>query len=120
MTISLELARGIHGVTGRVSHERIYQAVYAHGTRGLAKGPHVGLHRRCRCSKHCRAPGEIASKTSPLGTFNLIHTRPPAAVGRVEVGHLEGDLIIGARGRSAIATIFDRVNWHLWLADLPT
>ncbi len=33
MTISIELARGTHGLVGSVSHECIYQAVDAHGTR---------------------------------------------------------------------------------------
>jgi IS30 family transposase len=39
--------------------------------------------------------------------------------GRDEVGHLEGELIIGARGASAIITVFDRASRYLWLADLP-
>lgn len=120
MTISVELARGVHGVTGQISHECIYQAVYGHGTRGLPKGLHVGLHRRRRCRKHRRASGDsMPAKSSPLGTFNLIGAWPEAAAGRSEVGHLEGDLIIGANNRSAIVTMFDRATRHLWLADLP-
>ena len=38
---------------------------------------------------------------------------------RGEVGHLEGDLIVGSFNRSAIATVFDRASRHLWLADFP-
>ena len=49
MTISIELARGVHGICAAVSHETIYQAVYAHGRRGLPAGLHTGLHRRRRC-----------------------------------------------------------------------
>jgi IS30 family transposase len=114
------LARGIHGVTGQISHECIYQAVYGHGTPGLPKGLNVGLHRRRRCRKHRRAPGEaLPAKASPLGEFNLITARPPIADRRSEVGHLEGDLIIGSFNRSAIATVFDRSSRHLWLADFP-
>jgi len=54
-----------------------------------------------------------------LGAFNLIALRPEVAAGRDEVGHLEGDLIVGSYNRSAIATIFDRASRHLWLADFP-
>ncbi|MEX1163976.1 MAG: IS30 family transposase [Nitriliruptor sp.] len=118
MTISIELARGVHGITGTVSHECIYQAVYAHGRRGLRRGLHQGLHRRHRCRRR-RHPGGQPAKRSPLGSFNLIGARPAVADDRVEVGHLEGDLIVGAYNRLAIATVFDRASRHLWLADFP-
>src|SRR3546814_5348371 len=35
-----------------------------------------------------------------------------------EVGHLEGDLIIGSDLRAAIITVFDRKSRHLWMASL--
>ena len=54
-----------------------------------------------------------------LGSFNLIGLRPEIAAQRVEVGHLEGDLIVGAYNRSAIATMFDRTSRHVWLTRLP-
>ncbi|MDH4147265.1 MAG: IS30 family transposase [Acidimicrobiia bacterium] len=119
MTISIELARGVHGIVASLSHECIYQGVYAHGTRGLRRGLHAGLHRARRCRKHRRPAGETAAKASPLGVFNPIRLRPPIADARTEVGHLEGDLIVGAFNRSAIATVFDRASRHLWLADFP-
>jgi IS30 family transposase len=120
MTIARELAAGVHGVTASISHECIYQAVYAHGRRGLRRGLHEGLHRRRRCRKR-RAPrgSEPPAKTGPLGVFNPISARPPVAAGRDEVGHLEGDLILGSYNRSAIATVFDRASRYTWLADLP-
>ena len=116
MTISIELARGVHGMTAKVSHECIYQAVYAQGRRGLRRGLHTGLHRRRRCRKRRVPPGEAPAKASPLGDFNLIDARPTVADGRSEVGHLEGDLIVGSFNRSAIATVFDRASRYLWLA----
>lgn len=119
MTISIELARGVHGRTCQLSHESIYQAIYAHGKRGLPKGLHTKLHRHHRCRKHRVPNGQTASKSSPLGTFNLIHNRPPEALTRTEVGHLESDLICGTLNRSAIATVFDRASRHVWLADFP-
>ncbi|HXH57978.1 IS30 family transposase, partial [Iamia sp.] len=122
MTIAVELDRGLYpGLGGAtVSHETIYAAIHAQGRRGLPKGLHAGLHRRRRCRKHRPAPGQDASKgNGPLGEFNLIGTRPAEANGRDVVGHLEGDLIIGAFNRSAIVTVFDRASRYLWLADLP-
>ena len=95
-TIAIELARagGIGGDT--VSPETIYQGVYAHGAKGLAAGLGRHLHRkRGRRRRRCRA-GETSKKASPLGTFNLIHLRPAIAAARSEVGHFEGDLIVGA------------------------
>ena len=120
MTIAIELHRGVHpGVEGTVCHETIYAAVYAQGQRGLRKGLHSGLHRRRRCRKRRIPKSQQPPAKSPLGAFNPIASRPPVADERVEVGHLEGDLIIGAAGASAIATVFDRASRHMWLADLP-
>ena len=118
MTISIELARGGHGMSAAISHECIYQAVYAHGRRGLRRGLRAGLHRRRRCRKHRRVPAMPAPAGS-LGEFNLIGRRTEIAEQRTEVGHLDGDLIVGAFNRHAIATVFDRASRHLWLADFP-
>jgi IS30 family transposase len=119
MTIARELAAGTHGETASISHECIYQAVYAHGRRGLRRGLHKGLHRRRRCRKRRLPAGETPSKTSPLGVFKPIAERPAEADGRAVVGHLEGDLILGSFNRSAIVTVFDRASRYCWLADLP-
>ncbi len=118
MTIAVELDRGVHGITASVSHETIYRAVHAQGRAGLAKGLHVHLHRGRRCRKHRRPPGEHPAITGPLGVFNLIAERPAEAEGRGEVGHLEGDLIVGSWNRSAIVTLFDRASRYCWLGGL--
>ena len=113
MTISIELARGVNGVVASISHETIYQAIYD-PARGLPAGCHKGLHLKRRHRKHRNlAP---PASTHSLGEFNLITTRPAVAAERVEVGHLEGDLIVGAYNRSALITVFDRTSRHLWLA----
>jgi IS30 family transposase len=116
MTISLELARGVHGRVAKISHECIYRAVYSTG-RGLDAGLHVGLHLKRRRRKHRGRSPVVA--THSLGSFNLIGLRPEIADQRVEVGHLEGDLIVGAYNRSAIATMFDRMSRYVWLTKLP-
>jgi len=55
----------------------------------------------------------MVAGTSPLGEFSHVGLRPPIALARVEVGHVEGDLIVGAHNRSAIATVFDRASRHV-------
>ncbi len=118
MTISIELARGVHGVTAKLSHECIYRAVYDPG-RGLPAGLHSCLHLRRRRRKQRNTAARDKAVTHSLGTFALITARPEIAAARVEFGHLEGDLIVGAYNRSAIMTVFDRMSRYLWLAQLP-
>jgi IS30 family transposase len=116
MTVSIELARGVHGLAASISHECIYQAVYS-GGRGLRTGLHTRLHLKHRCRKH-RGRDPVVT-THSLGSFNLIGLRPAIAAQRTEVGHIEGDLIVGAYNRSAIATLFDRTSRYVWLTKLP-
>lgn len=116
--IAIELADGTYELGMTVSHEAIYTAIYGHGQRGLPKGLHAHLHRRRRYRKHRKDPAETP-KANPLGDFRSIHDRPEQAAKRSRVGDLEGDLIIGAGGKSAIVTVFDRCSRHCWLADLP-
>lgn len=113
MRISIELtAQG-----SAVSHECIYQAIH-HPHRGLEAGLWQRLHlkRRRRRPRHgYRPPGSHS-----LGEFSLIHARPAIASQRCEVGHLEGDLIVGAMNRSAMITLFDRASRHVWLATVAS
>jgi IS30 family transposase len=120
MTIAKELAQGVYpGVGATVSHQTIYDAVYANGTRGIPEGRWKCLHRRRRRPRPRAEHADKPATTGPLGDFALIHDRPPAAAQRAEIGHLEGDLICGAANRSAIVTLVDRCCRKLWLADLP-
>lgn len=118
MTIAVELGQGLYpDLEVTVSHETIYQAVYDPCDRGLPRGLHRCLHRRRRL-RHQRG----LRRSTPQWRDNLpsIHTRPAIATERVEVGHLEGDLLIGTMAsRSAIATVFDRTSRYLWMAGLP-
>ena len=101
-----------------VSHETIYQAIYAAGGRGLPAGLHHHLHHRRR-RRRCRRHGEQPTRRSPLGVFRPIASRPQVAAEREEIGHFEGDLIIGARGRSAVITLVDRATCFCLLGALP-
>ena len=110
--ISIELAQQ---QLGSISHETIYGAVYARGHRGLPVDAHHGLHLRRRRRKHRH---QQRKNTNSLGFYCSIHDRPPEALDRVVVGHLEGDLLVGAYNRSALITVFDRASRHLWLAPV--
>ncbi|EQD47485.1 transposase, ISlxx5, partial [mine drainage metagenome] len=63
--------------------------------------------------------GEVPKAAGPLGQFNLIGLRPEIAALRSEVGHFEGDLIIGQGGRSAVVTLVDRMSRYNMLGRLP-
>lgn len=115
-TIASDLAG--EGAEVRVSPETIYQAVYARGGRGLPVGLHVHLHRRRRRRKHRRRDA-ASKKAGPLGGFRPIVSRPQAADERIEGGHWEGDLIMGAGNRSAVVTLIERTCRYCLLGDLP-
>lgn len=117
MTISIELARGVHGITASVSHETIYQCAYRR--RGLDVDTARCLHLRRRRRRH-RGQPHRSSWAHSLGSFTPIHDRPPIALKRVEVGHFEGDLITGAYNRSAKITVFDRASRRLWLRSVAS
>lgn len=117
MTISIELARGLYPEIGStVSHETIYRAIYDHGHDDLPADIHTCLHRRrrYRFRRGARRPGVQTWRTE----LPKIADRPSAAADRSEVGHLEGDLIIGSPLTSAIVTVFDRKSRHLWMEPL--
>ena len=118
-TIAIELARagGVGGDT--VSAETIYQGVYGHGTRGLATGLGRKLHRkRSRRKRRCRA-GDVPAKPGPLKQFSLTGPRPGTVEDRLESGHWEGDLILGAKNASAVVTLVERTSRFNLLGDLP-
>lgn len=117
MTIAVELANGIYPHIGvRVSHETIYREIYDPHRHVLPRDAFRCLHRRrrFRVQRRCRRPQQRWRDT-----MRLIAQRPAVADARTEVGHFEGDLIIGQGGRSAIATVFDRMSRHLWMTGLP-
>ena len=100
-----------------VSAETIYRAAYDHsGSSGLPEGSWRCLPRRRRRRK---PRGRCTTKPSPLGDFRPVCERPAAAGDRSEAGHWEGDLIIGAGNRSAVATLVERLSRQTLTVALP-
>lgn len=101
-----------------ISHETIYQGLYNSEKSGLARV----LTRRLRTRRPLRKRrrrGDVRTVRF-VTAAKLIDARPAVVEERVRVGDWEGDLIVGTRGGSAIATLVDWRSRLLRLVHLPT
>jgi transposase, IS30 family len=99
-----------------VCTETIYEAVY----RGLIVAVSPRLLRTARTYRHRRGRGRSRDGALRQCTaMKPIRLRPAVAESRRQAGHWEGDLIIGARQRSAIATLVERKTRFTVLVPLP-
>jgi transposase, IS30 family len=102
-----------------VCHETIYQSLYSPVFVGLGLRGQDCLRSRRRRRRRRGGRDNSQKRRRHFGEFKLIDQRPPAAADRSEAGHWEGDLIIGAHKRTAIATLVERSSRLTLMADLP-
>ena len=100
----------------RVSHETIYRTIYLAGRREL--GPKPGKHLRSgRTVRHARG-AKGSHGRGRLRNMVSIRERPAVVTERTELGHWEGDLVMGKRP-SAVATLVERRTRYLRIVPLP-
>ena len=98
----------------RVSHETIYQSLYVQGRGELRKE----LARCLRTGRAARKPRGRVTRRGKIPGMVTISARPAEAADRAVPGHWEGDLLMGAGNRSAIATLVERSTRYVLLGRL--
>jgi IS30 family transposase len=101
--------------TMRISHETIYRSLYVQ-SRGELRRELTAALRTGRTTRRSRGRAETRGRI--IGMVSVAE-RPPEADDRRVPGHWEGDLIIGAGNKSAIATLVERHTRYVLLARLP-
>ncbi len=88
-----------------VSHEAIYRYIYALPKGELARH---GIMLRTKRTRR-RPRRDLGERGAPIVGMTSIEARPDLSDRRLP-GHWEGDLIIGAHGRTAAATLVERTT----------
>jgi IS30 family transposase len=97
----------------RVSHEAIYQWIYAQPVSTLAREL-----IRLRTGRPARRSGPRPEPAPRIREPRYLDERPPEVEGRAVPGHWEGDLVIGKGGKTAVATLVERTSRFLILVPL--
>ena len=96
-----------------VSHEAIYQRIYADKRRGGT------LHRTLRCQKARRKRYGVRERRGTIPNQVSIEQRPAIVAERGRFGDWEGDLVIGAGQKQALVTLNERTSRDALIAHVP-
>jgi transposase, IS30 family len=98
----------------RISHETIYRSLFVQSRGELRRQLSANL-RSGRSTRRRRGPADGRGRIVDMVP---ISQRPPEIEDRAVPGHWEGDLLVGAYGRSSIATLVERQTRYVMLARL--
>jgi IS30 family transposase len=101
-----------------VSHETIYRSLFVQ-SRGVLKRELLQHLRRHRPRRHARAARGVGHYPGHIVDAVSIRQRPAEAADRAVPGHWEGDLLMGARRASQIATLVERQSRFVILVRVP-
>lgn len=100
----------------RLSHETIYQAIYAM-PKGVLRAEMIDLLRFGHKKRRPRSRGE--DRRGQIPNMLSIDMRPAEINERLVPGHWEADLIKGKYNRSQVATMSERKTLYTALSKLP-
>ena len=99
----------------QISHESIYQYIYAKAKGALKKHLLKYLRYKGRKNKNRKLSHE---KRGQIPDARSIHDRPEEVNKRIVPGHWEGDLIMGKDHKSAIGTLVERTTRYVIIVPL--
>lgn len=102
----------------QVSHETIYRSVFVQ-SRGVLKRVLAQQLRRQRGQRRARAASRVGHYPGHIVDAVSIRQRPAEVTDRAIPGHWEGDLLLGARRASQVATLVERQSRYVVLVRIP-
>lgn len=97
-----------------ISHETIYRHIW----RDMRRGGTLHTHLRQAIKKWRKRNGSKDSRGRLAGK-RMIDERPPEIDAREEIGHWEGDTVLGdADGRACVVTLVERVTGYTLVGKL--
>lgn len=102
----------------QVSPETIYRSVFVQ-SRGVLKRTLAQHLRRQRGQRRARAATSVGHYPGHIVDAVSIRQRPAEVADRAIPGHWEGDLLMGARRASQVATLVERQSRYVMLVRIP-